>query len=570
MQSALNNMSLTTPNGLTSILNTTRSVILPDKNDPFSMTSMVDVVILNGRPFTSVYDATLLKFTDTTPEGRRSTSFTDSQGRILKEQVSGLNDTEFFYDARGRLTDVAQGPAGPGQRLSTIAYDGKGFVASVTDPLNRAVQFQYDLAGRVTKQTLPDLREINFTYDTNGNVSSITPPGRPAHGFHYTAVDLESEYSPPAIGLPEHRTFFAYNIDKQLTTITRPDAKTVTFNYEPGGRIASFVIPRGATSFAYSAITGNVTSITAPDAGGQSFTYDGSLLLSTTWAGSVAGSVARSYDNDFRIITRSVNGSNAIGFAYDNDSLLTGAGSETLSYDPTNGLLTGTTQGVVADSYGYNSFAEVASYDTTVSATSVFNTTFTRDKLGRITQKVETSQGVNNTFDYFYDFSGRLIAVNKNGVLNEAFTYDSNGNRTNNGAIYDDQDRLTTTNTANYTYTAKGNMIYFILVCFLDILILFFSINYFLRIQDRWKRKYAETPSGLNLFKGFLQPTIFSILIIVPSVLVPNFYIHFSKLDIHELWSVIPFSFILIYCLIYKSDEVSKVYSKIDKRKLDE
>jgi len=138
--------------------------------------------------------------------------------------------------------------------------------------------------------------------------------------------------------------------------------------------------------------------------------------------------------------------------------LLTSAGGEALSYDATNGLLTGTTLGVVEDSYGYNGFAEVNSYGADVNAASVFQTTFTRDKLGRITQKVETVQGVTHTFDYFYDFSGRLIAVNRDGVSSEVFTYDQNGNRTNNGAIYDDQDRLASLGATSYTYSANGEL----------------------------------------------------------------------------------------------------------------
>ena len=91
------------------------------------------------------------------------------------------------------------------------------------------MSFQYDPVGRVTKQILPDLREINFTYDANGNVASITPPGRPLHGFDYTNVDLENEYTPrPTVRppLPMNRTaetFFSYNLDKQLTEILRPD-----------------------------------------------------------------------------------------------------------------------------------------------------------------------------------------------------------------------------------------------------------------------------------------------------------------------------------------------------------
>ena len=43
-------------------------------------------------------------------------------------------------------------------------------------------------------------------------------------------------------------------------------------------------------------------------------------------------------------------------------------------------------------------------------------------------------------------------------VLNE-YTYDNNGNRLNNGAVYDNQDRLITTATASYTYTDNGELL---------------------------------------------------------------------------------------------------------------
>lgn len=190
----------------------------------------------------------------------------------------------------------------------------------------------------------------------------------------------------------------------------------------------------------------------------MSFTYDGSLPLATTWSGTVAGSVSRTYDNSFRITSRSVNGGNTISFTYDQDDLLTSAGSETLTNDSSNGLLTGTSLGVVTDSYAYNGFAEMADYEAQVSGMPVFGTVFERDKLGRITKKTETVNGVTHVFDYTYDTAGRLHEVFKDSVLQNTYTYDANGNRLNNGAVYDDQDRLVSTSTATYTYTANGEL----------------------------------------------------------------------------------------------------------------
>ncbi len=81
---------------------------------------------------------------------------------------------------------------------------------------------------------------------------------------------------------------------------------------------------------------------------------------------------------------------------------------------------------------------------------------------------------------------------------------------------------------------------------------------------------YAKNPSILNLLLGMLLPTVFALLIVIPSIVVPREFIKRTPLNIHELWAVIPVFLISVYCLICKRDEISKVYSKIDKRKIDE
>src|SRR5207249_4166446 len=91
---------------------------------------------------------------------------------------------------------------------------------------------------------------------------------------------------------------------------------------------------------------------------------------------------------------------------------------------------------------------------------------YTRDKLGRISQKTETIGGVTDTFVYTYDTAGRLTDVTKNGAVVSHYTYDSNGNRlsltdatgTVNGT-YDAQDRLTQYGNLQYTYTANGELL---------------------------------------------------------------------------------------------------------------
>src|SRR5438105_8277468 len=230
--------------------------------------------------------------------------------------------------------------------------------------------------------------------------------------------------------------------------------------------VLTLTLPGNVTlTYAYDATKGALTSITVPNST-LSYTYDGSLLNQTTWAGTVAGSVSRVYDNNFRISSQSVNGANTIAFGYDNDSLLTSAGDETITRSAQNGLIAGTTVSAVTDTRGYTTFGELSSYTANVSGSPIFSTTYTRDKLGRITQKVETIGGVTDTFVYTYDQAGRLTDVTKDGAVAGHYTYDSNGNRlshtdatgTVNGT-YDAQDRLLTYGNLQLTYTANGELL---------------------------------------------------------------------------------------------------------------
>ena len=388
-------------------------------------------------------------------------------------------DSAAFLGLRNRQERLPWGPLevpiGTGQdaRLTTYTYDADGWLSSITDALGRVFGFEHDPAGRLLRETFADLRQLSMTYDASGNLGSLTPPGRPAHGFDYTPIDLESAYHPPAAGLPSPDTQYSYNLDRQLDLVTRPDAQTVDYVYDSAGRLSQQVLPGSRTiTYTYDPTTKNLVSLAGPDAESLSFTYDGSLLLSESWSGTINGTVSRTYDNDFRVTSRSVNGANTASFAYDADSLLTAAGAATLTRDPANGLLTGASLGVVTDSYTYNGFGEVATYEADVSGAPIYSVTYTRDNLGRIAQKVETIQGVTSTYEYGYDAAGRLTDVATNGTATAHYDYDANGNRMGGfnqqcpsitNVVIDDQDRLSTIDcglsTASYTYTANGELL---------------------------------------------------------------------------------------------------------------
>ena len=451
----------TTPAGLISNINRERSVSLSDPADPLSLTSLTDTATVNGRIFTNVFDRTNLEFTLTSPEGRQTTTRIDNQGRVVEVSAGNLLLMRLEYDPLGRLTRAAQGVAG-NERAISFSYDADGFLAFITDAEGRTVSLSYDLAGRFTSQTLPDGRVIAYSYDANGNVTSITPPGQPQHIFAYTPVDLEGAYTPPDVGAGTNATHFFYNADRQLTQISRPDGQAIVFDYDTAGRRSLITLPRGSVQFNYDVNSGNQTTGTAPDGGILSFAYDGGLLTQESWTGEVSGGVTRAYDNDFRLTSLSVNGTGTVDLQYDNDNFLVTAGDLTLSRDAQNGLLIGSTLGGVSDSQTQNSFGEPTDYAASFSGAEVYSVQFTRDRLGRIVEKIETVEGVPTTFNYAYDLAGRLAEAKENGLVVATYTYDSNGNRlslaTPSGTItgsYDDQDRLTQYGSMSYTYTAN-------------------------------------------------------------------------------------------------------------------
>ncbi|MGK5095116.1 RHS repeat-associated core domain-containing protein [Deltaproteobacteria bacterium TL4] len=460
--------TVATPGGLKATTTMERSVSLADPKDKTSPQTQTEIVSLNGRVYTTLFNTATKTAISTSPAGRQTVTVLDHQTRVLEFQAPGLEKTTYEYDQRGRLSVITQG-----DRVTTLTYGTDGYLASITDPLAHTVEFDVNANGWLTQQTLSDSRVIATSYDANGNTEALTPPGRDAHQFNYNPVNLIQAYTPPALsdsGVPASKlsTGYTYNLDKQIDRITRPDGKTIDFVYKTDPNddlLDKIVIPRGEILFSYKPGTGQLKTITAPEGGTLSYTFDGFLLTKEEWSGTISGSVSQTYDNNFWITSRSVNGEYVINFQYDNDGLLTQAGDLTLSRNEQNGFLTGTTLSSVTTTQTYNTYGELKTYNAAFSGSTLFNVQYTRDKLGRITQKIETIEGQTDTYDYEYDLAGRLTNVKKNNVLFAHYEYDDNGNRLSytgtSGTVkgdYDQQDRLLKYGDTTYTYTANGEL----------------------------------------------------------------------------------------------------------------
>ncbi len=467
-----------TPGGRVSRVTTNRTTVFSEPNNSASaLVSILDEVDVNGALSTTLYEASLRRYTRTSPEGRVTYETIDGAGRVVLRELPGLAPIAFAYDGRGRIVAISTG-SGASARVTTFDYEPTtGWLSKVTDPMLRETQFtSHDPVGRVMTQLLPGAREVGFGYDENSNVMTVLPPEQPAHAFEYDSRDLMSVYEPPP-PTPDDPgnwlTTYSYDPDRALTDVVRPDGLALAYAYDLAGRLHSLTYPDPDDTNVDEQMTLTYDGVSRPQTltSGSGITlsygYDGPLVLSETWSGAVAGSIARDYDDNFRLASETVGTTPAVSFSYDADGLLAQAGALTLVRDPDNGLLRGTVLGSIEESLGYNEFGELTSFDAVGSGGStLLQVAYERDKLGRITTKTENVDGVIVVYGYQYDDAGRLVTVTRDGVDVAAYTYDANGNRLSKvvpseatlSADYDDQDRLLSYGDSTYTYTANGEL----------------------------------------------------------------------------------------------------------------
>jgi RHS repeat-associated protein len=490
MLAPLFSRSIVTPLGRTFARTVSRQ-LATDPGDPSMLTSLHQVLTLNGRAFTIDYARDPTRTVIYTSAGGRTRTLTiDAHGHITSDARSGLAGVTGGYGGQfpGSFDSITAG-SGSDVRTYTLHYDALRRIDKVTDPMARDILVEYDAADRINKLTLPGGRISAFGYDADGNLTSVTPPpvGHPSHTFSYTSADLDSTYTPPAVA-GTGSTGYVYNADRQLELINLPDGQTtIDPEYDATtGRLATVTVPGGIYTYDYYGANeappgtpggapgaAKAITTTVPLTSALGFAYDGPLLTQTTWTGLVPSpvTVSRTYDNDFHVATTTVNGTSPIAFVHgDADGLLTQAGAATLTRNGPQGGVSKVEMGQAGaqldETRTYSTFGELASISATFNGMSLLNLTYPlRDSLGRIVQQTEAvNNGSTTTIVYGYDPAGRLQDVTRNADPSSSYAYDLNGNRQaapglSGSPEYDNQDRLRQYNGTTYDYTANGELL---------------------------------------------------------------------------------------------------------------
>ncbi len=415
---------------------------------------------------TTTYDGPTRTYTVTSSLGRIQKTITDDFERPTSIKVGNLTPTTFTYTG-DKLTKKTQG-----SRTTILVYDPSSQrLSSVTDPLTQTTQFTYDTSERLTGLTLADGRVITYGYDSNGNLISVTPAGKPIHNLVQNVYEDLSQYQSPKVGTQNNVTVFNYNLDKQLTKVTRPDGKVIDYNYDSEtGLLASQTSGSNTYTYGYGYFD-KITRANSPLginilieelASFPSVIHFGTSSLSNIFLQYTRDETLKINQLTFQDATLATK---TFAVTYDHDEFLKSNGSAVITYSFPNGTISNVKVGTVSDAFTYDTFGGLKSQTSKAGTSTLYTYTITPDLLGRVSTLSETIQGTTTSFDYTYDVTGRLKTVKVNGVQKSIYNYDTNNNILNGTrraaaftSTFDTQDRILTTTGKTIATNAAGEV----------------------------------------------------------------------------------------------------------------
>jgi RHS repeat-associated protein len=444
--------------------------VVPGVDGPFKPSQMTYISKSDGNESTSVYSGSTKTWESTSAEGRKSTQTLDLLERPVSSRVGNLLQTKYSYYSNDNISKIVQG-----DRVTSLNYENRGYVSQIVNPLGEITKFFRDNMGRVLSKIEPGNRETKYLYDQNGRMTSLTTPNGKTHEFIYNEQELLSEYRPPALGSEVVKTTYEYNLDKDLTKITLPDGREITYDYQDSGRVNGF----GSSSEGMKYYGWGNSGTTNP----EEIKRSGTVMLSRAYFGpylksetqslddeslSVVSKVEFGFDKQFRTSKVTVKDTaGAIGhvprYFYDRDNLLIRAGEVVIVRDSLGKVSEKRIDNAqILQTYDSN-YGELNKIEYRFKGKTNLINTFKRDKLGRISELADGA----NRFALFYDRSGRFTGRGYVGAGTPVsqFIYDKNGNRVSGidkgvkfSAQYDDHDRLVKYNDTTFTYGLNGEL----------------------------------------------------------------------------------------------------------------
>lgn len=337
-----------------------------------------------------------------------------TNGNLDKSTDALNNPTSNSYDALQRLKDIHDSEGGK----TTFGYDNAGRTTSITDATNKATTYTYNGFGELVKQVSPDSGETTFTYDKAGNLTSETDARGITVNYQYDALNRLTQTTYPdsveniiftydntandnkgigrltgvngaagnrgyiygelgqlltenyTIGTQSYSLSYQYDAAGQLTSITYPSGRTVTYTLNTDGQITAMATLASGQSQTSQSLLTNATYLPFGPLSG--FSYGNGLINSYN------------HDQNYRLI----------------EHTLTGLKNQTLSYTDVGNIneISDSVNNANNTTFGYDKLSRLLTSADNNSADTSGNFIFTYDGIGNRQTKLNNNTAEN--YDY--------------------------------------------------------------------------------------------------------------------------------------------------------------------------
>lgn len=243
-----------------------------------------EVVDGNGHSTTFTYDTAGNRTSATDPTNRTWRWTYNATRDVVSAATPTGRTTTIERDSKGNPTALSRTFAEDGvqktQRV-TMAYDGRGQLVSVKDPLDHETTFEYDAFGNQIAEVDPDGKRRTATYDSASRLLTTTSPrghtttivrdkyGRPVESRDglgrvtkrkYDANGNVIEVEDPA----GRKTLAEYDAENQRVKELLGDGSVRRVSYDAAGAVATRTDGNGEVTTYHRDDAGNVTEVVDP------------------------------------------------------------------------------------------------------------------------------------------------------------------------------------------------------------------------------------------------------------------------------------------------------------------
>ncbi|MEW6130395.1 MAG: RHS repeat-associated core domain-containing protein [Acidobacteriota bacterium] len=392
----------------------------------------------------------------------------------LKEVNQGSQYRKFKYDSLSRMLyekipeQTASINDGTGTYWTTkYTYTDFDAVDTKTDARGVITTYSYDTMNRLTgisynvgSSGVPATPSVSYTFDngasssTIGLLLSVSLSGQSSESYSYDSFGRLSGMT-ATIGAKSYTTSYSLNEAGQATQMTYPSTRALNLSHDAYGRLLSIVNNSDSTNYLSSVSytgAGQVSGWTLGSNINESFGYDSNRLQLTSQTVTQNGFTRLSLTYSYAASS----GQNGNGSTAGNSGQLMSI----------SGSINGATESA---SYTYDNLGRLVTSNQTTNSVSA-QRRFVYDRWGNRTSVYDATSGGTQIQSISLTQSGgvptnQISSVTTNGGSPVSYTYDANGNVTNDGSHtyqYDAENRVVSVDsgaTATYAYDHQNQRI---------------------------------------------------------------------------------------------------------------